>query len=139
MVTTQILLSLLTVTLMSSSIFLLLPTTHLDLSNANSLKNCGFDRIYQFGDSISDTGNFIRESEAGAASSFAKLPYGQTFFNKATGRCSNGRLMIDYFETEGGRKGERRKREERRKKEEGRRRGDHHRHWSPPSSMCIHR
>ncbi|CAL5339549.1 unnamed protein product [Camellia sinensis] len=97
MVTTQILLSLLTVTLMSSSIFLLLPTTHLDLSNANSLKNCGFDRIYQFGDSISDTGNFIRESEAGAASSFAKLPYGQTFFNKATGRCSNGRLMIDYF------------------------------------------
>ncbi|XP_021715050.1 GDSL esterase/lipase At5g03980-like isoform X2 [Chenopodium quinoa] len=50
--------------------------------------------IYQFGDSISDTGNFIREDPR---SSFAKLPYGETFFHKPTGRCSDGLLMIDYF------------------------------------------
>ncbi|KMS94922.1 hypothetical protein BVRB_014090, partial [Beta vulgaris subsp. vulgaris] len=52
------------------------------------------EAIYQFGDSISDTGNYIRENPN---SRFAKLPYGQTFFHKPTGRCSNGLLMIDYF------------------------------------------
>ncbi|KAA8536791.1 hypothetical protein F0562_029269 [Nyssa sinensis] len=51
----------------------------------------------QLGDSISDTGNLIRETPIGAASPFARLPYGETFFNNATGRCSNGLLMIDYF------------------------------------------
>ncbi|KAJ0014715.1 hypothetical protein Pint_19758 [Pistacia integerrima] len=30
-------------------------------------------------------------------SPFARLPYGETIFNKATGRCSNGLLMIDYI------------------------------------------
>ncbi|GFZ07072.1 hypothetical protein Acr_19g0000090 [Actinidia rufa] len=43
------------------------------------------------------TGNLIRETPIGAATAFAKLPYGETFFKKATGRCSNGLLMIDYF------------------------------------------
>ncbi|XP_021745661.1 acetylajmalan esterase-like [Chenopodium quinoa] len=55
------------------------------------------DTIYQFGDSISDTGNFIRDNFIGRHSNFANLPYGQDFFHKATGRCSNGRLMIDFF------------------------------------------
>ncbi|XP_052192845.1 acetylajmalan esterase-like [Diospyros lotus] len=64
--------------------------------NAHHLKICHFDQIYQLGDSISDTGNLIREP-IGAATPFAKLPYGETFFNSATGRCSNGRLMIDYI------------------------------------------
>ncbi|KAG8363815.1 hypothetical protein BUALT_Bualt19G0061500 [Buddleja alternifolia] len=49
------------------------------------------------GDSSSDTGNYIRESANGAASAFARLPYGQTFFKKPTGRCSNGLLIIDYI------------------------------------------
>ncbi|OMP01259.1 14-3-3 protein [Corchorus olitorius] len=53
-----------------------------------------FDAIYQLGDSVADTGNFIREYPL---SSFARLPYGQTFFKHATGRCSNGLLMIDYI------------------------------------------
>lgn len=57
------------------------------------------DKIYQLGDSISDTGNFIRESPMGAMSPFASLPYGETFFKKATGRCSDGLLMIDFFGT----------------------------------------
>ncbi|KAF9625703.1 hypothetical protein IFM89_026283 [Coptis chinensis] len=58
--------------------------------------NCTYDAIYQFGDSFSDTGNFIREP-ARANTTFTRLPYGQTYFNKATGRASNGRLIIDFF------------------------------------------
>jgi hypothetical protein len=61
---------------------------------AHPLKVCMFDAIYQLGDSISDTGNLIRENPAVA---FARLPYGETSFKKATGRCSNGLLMIDYI------------------------------------------
>ncbi|KAL2245212.1 UNVERIFIED_CONTAM: Acetylajmalan esterase [Sesamum indicum] len=66
-------------------------------ANAHPLKICKFDQIYQLGDSISDTGNLIREVPIGAATAFARLPYGQTFFKNATGRCSNGLLMIDYI------------------------------------------
>ena len=63
-------------------------------SNANILKRCQFDAIYQLGDSISDTGNLIREDPS---SLFARPPYGQTCFNRSTGRCSNGLLMIDFI------------------------------------------
>ena len=77
-------------TLTSFSLLLLLP----HCIDAHSLEVCMFDAIYQLGDSISDTGNFIHEDPA---SPFARLPYGETFFNNATGRCSNGLLMIDYF------------------------------------------
>ncbi|GFQ05400.1 GDSL esterase/lipase at5g03980 [Phtheirospermum japonicum] len=66
--------------------------------NGHPLRICRFNRIYQFGDSISDTGNLIREVPIGASTAFAKLPYGQNFFkNIATGRCSNGLLMIDFI------------------------------------------
>ncbi|KNA06440.1 hypothetical protein SOVF_181110 [Spinacia oleracea] len=59
--------------------------------------NPKIDAIYQFGDSISDTGNLIRDNPIGARSNCGKLPYGQSFSFKPTGRCSNGRLMIDFF------------------------------------------
>ncbi|GAB4860364.1 hypothetical protein Ancab_035522 [Ancistrocladus abbreviatus] len=53
-----------------------------------------FDAIYQFGDSISDTGNLVIEN---ASTPFcSKLPYGETFFRHPTGRCSDGLLMIDF-------------------------------------------
>ncbi|KAK6232512.1 hypothetical protein SCA6_002585 [Theobroma cacao] len=58
------------------------------------LSTCKFDAIHQVGDSISDTGNYIQENPS---SVYARLPYGETFFKKATGRCSNGLLMIDYL------------------------------------------
>ncbi|WRX25187.1 hypothetical protein QQP08_017674 [Theobroma cacao] len=61
---------------------------------AGILKTCQFDAIYQLGDSISDTGNLIREDPL---SPFGRLPYGQNFFKDATGRCSNGLLMIDFL------------------------------------------
>lgn len=63
-------------------------------SNSQALKACKFDSIFQFGDSLADTGNLIRENPA---TPFSHLPYGKTFFNKPTGRCSNGLLMVDYF------------------------------------------
>ncbi|XP_022145194.1 acetylajmalan esterase-like [Momordica charantia] len=62
--------------------------------NCEVLKKCKFDAIYQFGDSLADTGNLIRENPQ---TPFSRLPYGQTFFNRPTGRCSNGLLMLDYF------------------------------------------
>lgn len=55
-----------------------------------------YEAIYQFGDSLSDTGNVIRERN-GHGLSYARLPYGRTFFRRATGRCSDGLLMVDYF------------------------------------------
>lgn len=65
-----------------------------------SSMKCKFEKIYQLGDSLSDTGNFIKESFLGAFSPFAKLPYGQNFpQSKSTGRCSDGLLMIDFIGT----------------------------------------
>ena len=66
------------------------------LHTFSALKSCKFDRIYQFGDSISDTGNLILEP-MGAAFPYGRLPYGESFFENATGRCSDGMLMIDYI------------------------------------------
>ncbi|KAL2468588.1 GDSL esterase/lipase [Forsythia ovata] len=67
------------------------------LRNAHKLgpKFPYFDKIYQFGASKADTGNLIRESPSGSTLC-ARFPYGETFFMNATGRCSNGLLIIDY-------------------------------------------
>ena len=67
-------------------------------ADAHPLAFCHFDQIYQLGDSISDAGNLIRESPLGAFLPFARAPYGQTLLtHEATGRCSDGLLMIDYI------------------------------------------
>ncbi|WOL12419.1 protein trichome birefringence-like 31 [Canna indica] len=52
------------------------------LSNSKS-----YSAIFSFGDSLSDTGNAV----------LAGLPYGMSFFGRPTGRCSNGRLVIDFI------------------------------------------
>ncbi|GMJ11825.1 hypothetical protein like AT5G03980 [Hibiscus trionum] len=57
------------------------------------LSSCKFDAIYQLGDSIADTGNYVQQNPSAA---FARLPYGETL-EKPTGRCSDGLLMIDYI------------------------------------------
>ncbi|KZV43378.1 acetylajmalan esterase-like [Dorcoceras hygrometricum] len=82
---------------MALTIFLILAYYASQSTDAHPLKICKFDQIYQLGDSISDTGNLIREYPIGANTAFGKLPYGETFFKNATGRCSNGFLMIDYI------------------------------------------
>ncbi|CAK9314991.1 unnamed protein product [Citrullus colocynthis] len=63
-------------------------------SNAYTLKACKSDKIYQFGDSISGTGNLIREN---SNTPFSHLSYGESFYKNVTSRCSNSLHMIDYF------------------------------------------
>ncbi|WOH04605.1 hypothetical protein DCAR_0624016 [Daucus carota subsp. sativus] len=57
-------------------------------------RNCRYDKIFQFGDSLSDTGNIVFENANGPS---GKPPYGFSYFKKPTGRCSNGLLMVDYL------------------------------------------
>uniref|UniRef100_M1B0H0 Alpha-L-fucosidase 2 n=1 Tax=Solanum tuberosum TaxID=4113 RepID=M1B0H0_SOLTU len=66
------------------------------------LRNCKIDRIYQFGDSISDTGNCIREPLCQSHSDCGSHPYGINFYQNATGRCSDGMIMIDFIALESG-------------------------------------
>lgn len=81
-------------TLASSCLLFLQPHP----SNADSFRSCHFEQIYNFGDSISDTGNLIRQKPIVAGATLAAvLPYGETFFKRPTGRWSNGRLMIDFI------------------------------------------
>ncbi|MCE3050868.1 hypothetical protein HAX54_048326 [Datura stramonium] len=72
------------------------------LQKPGFIRKCRFDKIYQLGDSLSDTGNCIRESICGAHSSCRRLPYGINVFQKATGRCSDGMLIIDFIAVESG-------------------------------------
>ncbi|XP_027167690.1 acetylajmalan esterase-like [Coffea eugenioides] len=58
---------------------------------------CRFDYIYQFGDSLADTGNRIRQVRATSVFNISSLPYGMTYFHKPTGRFSNGLLVIDFI------------------------------------------
>nr|Q3MKY2.1 RecName: Full=Acetylajmalan esterase; Flags: Precursor [Rauvolfia serpentina]AAW88320.1 acetylajmalan acetylesterase [Rauvolfia serpentina] len=60
---------------------------------------CPFDSIYQLGDSFSDTGNLIRLPPDGPTFTAAHFPYGETFPGTPTGRCSDGRLIIDFIAT----------------------------------------
>ncbi|KAG2635971.1 acetylajmalan esterase-like [Panicum virgatum] len=57
----------------------------------------GITAIYNFGDSLSDTGNLLREGGAtGMLQHTTSLPYGSAI-GGATGRCSDGYLMIDFL------------------------------------------
>lgn len=63
---------------------------------ASNLSPHPYEAIFNFGDSLSDTGNFLA-SGALAFPVIGKLPYGETFFKHATGRCSDGRLIVDFI------------------------------------------
>lgn len=52
--------------------------------------------IYSFGDSLADTGNWLASNPI-AAAIVDKPPYGETYFKRATGRFSDGRLVVDYI------------------------------------------
>ncbi|XP_055814933.1 acetylajmalan esterase-like [Solanum dulcamara] len=69
---------------------------------AGLLMKCRFDKIYQLGDSLSDTGNCLRETLCGTHSSCRRFPYGMNVFHKPTGRCSDGMLIIDFIALESG-------------------------------------
>ncbi|RWR82974.1 GDSL esterase/lipase-like protein isoform X2 [Cinnamomum micranthum f. kanehirae] len=57
-----------------------------------SSKECDFPAIFNFGDSISDTGGLS------AAFTPPPWPYGISYFHMSTGRESDGRLLIDFIE-----------------------------------------
>lgn len=73
------------------ALFLFVPAVS---CNEKLLETCGIKTIYQLGDSTADTGNLIRENPQAGCD---RLPYGQYYFKKATGRCSNGLLIIDFM------------------------------------------
>ncbi|GJN35783.1 hypothetical protein PR202_gb24590 [Eleusine coracana subsp. coracana] len=55
-----------------------------------------YNAIYSFGDSISDAGNLC----VGGCPSWlttGQSPYGMTFFHRPTGRCSDGRVIVDFL------------------------------------------
>jgi phospholipase/lecithinase/hemolysin len=58
-----------------------------------------FNAIYSFGDSISDTGNLC-VGGCPAWLTTGQSPYGETFFKRPTGRCSDGRVIIDFLGTD---------------------------------------
>ncbi|KAJ6883428.1 hypothetical protein NC652_030607 [Populus alba x Populus x berolinensis] len=78
-----------------SSIFLLVfPRCSCEAyDDGAKLKQCRFNAIYNFGASLSDTGNQIIEIPQVWST---KLPYGQAI-HKVTGRSSDGLLIIDYI------------------------------------------
>ncbi|XP_071708887.1 GDSL esterase/lipase At1g28570-like [Rutidosis leptorrhynchoides] len=57
-----------------------------------------FPSIISFGDSLADTGN-LKQLALISDQQFPLFlwPYGQNFYNHSTGRCSNGRLIIDFL------------------------------------------
>ncbi|GJT62035.1 GDSL esterase/lipase-like protein [Tanacetum coccineum] len=58
-----------------------------------------YTSIISFGDSLADTGNLKRLASTPEEHSlhFFYPPYGESFFHMPTGRCSNGRLIIDFI------------------------------------------
>lgn len=58
--------------------------------------NC-FTSIFNFGDSLSDTGNLFHDCHSNKPPNSCFPPYGDTFFRRPTGRFSDGRLIIDFI------------------------------------------
>ncbi|GJY12083.1 SGNH hydrolase-type esterase domain-containing protein [Tanacetum coccineum] len=57
-----------------------------------------YTSIISFGDSLADTGNLLQiASKTHNVVSYFLPPYGETFFHQPTGRCSDGRLIIDFL------------------------------------------
>ncbi|KAF9589903.1 hypothetical protein IFM89_029519 [Coptis chinensis] len=54
-----------------------------------------YTSIFSFGDSLVDTGNFNYTNES--KHSCMKPPFGVTYFHRPTGRCSDGRMIIDFI------------------------------------------
>ncbi|KAL5576589.1 hypothetical protein UlMin_018288 [Ulmus minor] len=76
--------------------FLVVLTIFLYFGTISSSRPKPYKAIFNFGDSLSDTGNLLL-SGALTFPAIGNLPYGETFFRRPTGRCSDGRLVIDFI------------------------------------------
>ncbi|KAF3325284.1 GDSL esterase/lipase [Carex littledalei] len=56
-----------------------------------------YTRIFTFGDSLTDTGNFKHIVGNDTTYLGTHPPYGETYFGRPTGRYSNGRVFADFF------------------------------------------
>ncbi|XP_031127104.1 GDSL esterase/lipase At1g28590-like isoform X1 [Ipomoea triloba] len=56
-----------------------------------------YTSIFAFGDSLTDVGNRVILSDDPNSFKISHPPYGETFFHHPTGRCSDGRLIIDFI------------------------------------------
>lgn len=54
-------------------------------------EDCHFPAIFNFGASNSDTGGLAAAFEAPGS------PFGITYFNRSTGRYSDGRIILDFI------------------------------------------
>ncbi|EES02259.1 hypothetical protein BDA96_03G021300 [Sorghum bicolor] len=55
--------------------------------------------IFNFGDSLVDAGNLVVDGIPDYLAT-ARLPYGMNYFGYPTGRCSDGRLVVDFIAQE---------------------------------------
>ncbi|KAF7028701.1 hypothetical protein CFC21_040570 [Triticum aestivum] len=65
------------------------------------LAQCGgggqnYTSMFSFGDSLTDTGNLLVSSPL-SFNIVGHFPYGMTYFHRPTGRCSDGRLVVDFL------------------------------------------
>ncbi|CAD6251160.1 unnamed protein product [Miscanthus lutarioriparius] len=60
-----------------------------------------YSAIFNFGDSITDTGNLCTNGRPSQIT-FTQPPYGETYFGTPTCRCSDGRVVVDFLSTQFG-------------------------------------
>ena len=82
----------------STAFLLLVAALHVCCCHAQGGDDGAVSAIYSLGDSITDTGNLVKQAPPGAFETIKHLPYGVTF-GHPTGRCSDGLLMIDFLGT----------------------------------------
>nr|CAB3473748.1 unnamed protein product [Digitaria exilis] len=73
----------------SVSLRVFLVSVILMLSAPTGLCGC-YKRIFSFGDSIIDTGNFANRN-------LMEFPFGMTYFKRPTGRVCDGRVIVDFY------------------------------------------